>query len=123
MSLRAQRSNLPRVGLRLLRRYAPRNDILTFILPEVLRDKCSVQTVDGTHFPGRLTGKEHGSTGGLFRRAIFGWCLNVSQIQEKIAAVVVTYNRRDLLGQCLDSLLGQSRPLDALYIIDNHSTD
>ncbi len=47
----------------------------------------------------------------------------MSQTQEKIAAVVVTYNRRDLLGQCLDSLLGQSRPLDALYIIDNHSTD
>ncbi len=47
----------------------------------------------------------------------------MSQDQEKIAAVVVTYNRKDLLGQCLDSLLRQSRPLDALYIIDNHSTD
>jgi rhamnopyranosyl-N-acetylglucosaminyl-diphospho-decaprenol beta-1,3/1,4-galactofuranosyltransferase len=47
----------------------------------------------------------------------------VSQAEEKIAAVVVTYNRKDLLGQCLDSLLQQSRPLDALYIIDNHSTD
>ncbi len=47
----------------------------------------------------------------------------MSQTQEKIAAVVVTYNRRDQLGQCLDSLLGQSHPLDALYIIDNHSTD
>lgn len=45
------------------------------------------------------------------------------QDQEKIAAVVVTYNRKDLLGQCLDSLLSQSRPLDALYVIDNHSTD
>lgn len=47
----------------------------------------------------------------------------MSQAEEKIAAVVVTYNRKDLLGQCLDSLLQQSRPLDALYIIDNHSTD
>ena len=47
----------------------------------------------------------------------------MSQSQEKIAAVVVTYNRKDLLGQCLDSLLRQSHPLDALYIIDNHSTD
>jgi rhamnopyranosyl-N-acetylglucosaminyl-diphospho-decaprenol beta-1,3/1,4-galactofuranosyltransferase len=47
----------------------------------------------------------------------------VLQSQEKIAAVVVTYDRKDLLGQCLDSLLRQSRPLDALYIIDNHSTD
>ena len=45
------------------------------------------------------------------------------QGEEKIAAVVVTYNRKDLLGQCLDSLLGQSHPLDALYVIDNHSTD
>ncbi len=42
---------------------------------------------------------------------------------ERIAAVVVTYNRKRLLGECLDSLLGQSRPLDALYIIDNASTD
>jgi rhamnopyranosyl-N-acetylglucosaminyl-diphospho-decaprenol beta-1,3/1,4-galactofuranosyltransferase len=47
----------------------------------------------------------------------------MSQAEEKIAAVVVTYNRRDLLGQCLDSLLGQSHPLDALYIVDNHSAD
>jgi len=47
----------------------------------------------------------------------------VSQAEEKIAAVVVTYNRKDLLGQCLDSLLRQSRRLDALYIIDNHSSD
>jgi rhamnopyranosyl-N-acetylglucosaminyl-diphospho-decaprenol beta-1,3/1,4-galactofuranosyltransferase len=48
---------------------------------------------------------------------------SVAQAEEKIAAVVVTYNRKDLLGQCLDSLLRQSRPLDALYLIDNHSTD
>ena len=47
----------------------------------------------------------------------------MSQANEKIAAVVVTYNRKDLLGQCLDSLLRQSHPLDALYIIDNHSAD
>ncbi len=43
--------------------------------------------------------------------------------EEKIAAVVVTYNRKDLLGECLDSLLRQSHPLDALYVLDNHSTD
>ena len=47
----------------------------------------------------------------------------MSQAEEKIAAVVVTYNRKDLLGQCLDSLLRQSYPLAALYIIDNCSTD
>lgn len=43
--------------------------------------------------------------------------------RERIAAVVVTYNRKRLLGECLDSLLRQGCPLDGLYIIDNHSTD
>jgi len=49
--------------------------------------------------------------------------VNVSEGTEKIAAVVVTFNRKLLLEECLDSLLAQSRPLDAIYIIDNHSTD
>lgn len=48
---------------------------------------------------------------------------SVSRIRENIAAVVVTYNRKELLAQCLDSLLKQSHPADALYLIDNHSTD
>jgi len=43
--------------------------------------------------------------------------------REKIAAVVVTYNRKELLGACLDGLLEQTTPLDAIYIIDNCSTD
>jgi rhamnopyranosyl-N-acetylglucosaminyl-diphospho-decaprenol beta-1,3/1,4-galactofuranosyltransferase len=43
--------------------------------------------------------------------------------QDRIAAVVVTYNRKALLAQCLESLLGQSHPLDAIFIIDNHSSD
>jgi len=43
--------------------------------------------------------------------------------KEKIAAVVVTYNRKQLLGECLNALLVQSYPLDAIYIIDNASTD
>ena len=43
--------------------------------------------------------------------------------KEKIAAVVVTYNRKELLFQCLDALLKQTYPLDAIYIIDNASTD
>jgi GT2 family glycosyltransferase len=42
---------------------------------------------------------------------------------DKTAAVVVTYNRKALLGACLESLLAQSHPLDAIYIIDNHSSD
>ncbi len=43
--------------------------------------------------------------------------------RERIAAIVVTYNRKALLMRCLEALLGQSRRLDAIYIIDNDSTD
>ena len=42
---------------------------------------------------------------------------------ERIAAVVVTYNRKQLLVECVDSLLRQTHRLDALYIMDNCSTD
>ena len=41
----------------------------------------------------------------------------------KICAVVVTYNRKDLLLECLEALKNQSKPLDAIYIIDNASSD
>jgi rhamnopyranosyl-N-acetylglucosaminyl-diphospho-decaprenol beta-1,3/1,4-galactofuranosyltransferase len=37
--------------------------------------------------------------------------------------VVVTYNRRPLLELVLDSLLGQTRPVDHIYVVDNASTD
>ncbi len=40
-----------------------------------------------------------------------------------VCAVLVTYNRKELLIDCLDSLREQTRPLDAIYIIDNASTD
>ncbi len=43
--------------------------------------------------------------------------------QPKIAAVVVTYNRRALLEGCLNALLQQDRPLDEILVIDNASTD
>jgi len=43
--------------------------------------------------------------------------------EETTAAIVVTYNRKALLAQCLDMLLQQSYPLDAIYIVDNCSTD
>jgi len=39
------------------------------------------------------------------------------------AAVVVTYNRKDLLVRCLDTLLRQTEPLAQIYVIDNASTD
>jgi GT2 family glycosyltransferase len=41
----------------------------------------------------------------------------------KVAAVVVTYNRKDLLRECLQALLNQTRPLDEIIVIDNASTD
>ena len=39
------------------------------------------------------------------------------------AAVVVAFNRKKLLTECLDGLLRQSLPLDAIYVVDNGSTD
>lgn len=41
----------------------------------------------------------------------------------RVCAVVVTYNRKELLMECLEALLKQKRPLDAIYIVDNASTD
>ncbi len=40
-----------------------------------------------------------------------------------VAAVVVTYNRKELLRQCLHALLSQTRPLDEIIVVDNASTD
>ncbi|MDR1852115.1 MAG: glycosyltransferase [Propionibacteriaceae bacterium] len=41
----------------------------------------------------------------------------------QVAAVVVTYNRRDMLGVCLDALLGQSVGDFGIVVVDNGSTD
>ncbi|MFL0249127.1 glycosyltransferase family 2 protein [Clostridium neuense] len=41
----------------------------------------------------------------------------------KIAAVVVTYNRKEKLSINLKCLLNQKRNLDRIYIVDNGSTD
>ncbi len=42
---------------------------------------------------------------------------------EKIAAIVVTFNRKDLLPKCLEGILTQARPVDHIFLIDNASTD
>jgi len=42
---------------------------------------------------------------------------------ETVCAVVVTYNRKNILLECLDSLLKQTHALDAIYLIDNASSD
>lgn len=44
-------------------------------------------------------------------------------MNNKIAAVVVTYNRKVLLVECIEALLNQNRKLDLIFIIDNASTD
>lgn len=40
-----------------------------------------------------------------------------------VAAVVVTYNRKILLQECLDAILNQSYPVSKIILIDNASTD
>jgi len=44
-------------------------------------------------------------------------------MKNKVAAIVVTYNRKELLVECLKALLSQTRPVDSIYILDNASTD
>ena len=42
---------------------------------------------------------------------------------EGVCAVVVTYNRRDLLRECLTAIDAQTRRVDRLLVVDNASTD
>jgi len=41
----------------------------------------------------------------------------------RVIAVVLTYNRKTLLARCLAALLRQTRPCDAIFVVDNASTD
>ncbi|MGD9960390.1 glycosyltransferase family 2 protein [Nocardioides sp.] len=40
-----------------------------------------------------------------------------------VAVVIVTFNRADLLDRMLDGLVAQTHPPDAVYVIDNASSD
>ncbi len=40
-----------------------------------------------------------------------------------IISVVVTYNRKELLCECLDAILSQSRPVSKVIVVNNASTD
>ncbi len=42
---------------------------------------------------------------------------------ETVVAIVVTYNRKELLQQCLHALNSQTRPLDSIIVVDNASND
>jgi GT2 family glycosyltransferase len=41
----------------------------------------------------------------------------------KVSCVIVTYNRLELLKQCIDSILNQTYKVDKLIVINNHSND
>lgn len=41
----------------------------------------------------------------------------------KVSAVVVTFNRKEMLLECLEGLLKQTRPVDEIVLINNASTD
>lgn len=40
-----------------------------------------------------------------------------------LAAVIVTFNRKELLGENIRMLLKQTRPFDKIFVVDNCSTD
>ena len=42
---------------------------------------------------------------------------------EKVIAVIVTYNRKALLSDCIDALRSQTRQLDSILVVNNGSTD
>ncbi|MFA7288282.1 MAG: glycosyltransferase [Melioribacteraceae bacterium] len=44
-------------------------------------------------------------------------------MNDSIAAVVVTYNRKELLLKCLDAIRSQTLKVDSIFIVDNCSND
>ena len=43
--------------------------------------------------------------------------------KETVCVILVTFNRKKLLLECLEAIKKQTRPVDAIYIIDNASQD
>ena len=41
----------------------------------------------------------------------------------KIAVVIPTYNRKEVLVKCLEAVAGQTLRPECIYVVDNHSTD
>ena len=48
---------------------------------------------------------------------------NMAKVGRNIAAIVVTYNRKELLAECLEAICMQEYKPACVYIIDNASTD
>jgi len=44
-------------------------------------------------------------------------------VNKDVVAVIVTYNRKELLGKVIDAVANQSYPLKKILIIDNNSSD
>jgi GT2 family glycosyltransferase len=44
-------------------------------------------------------------------------------MKNSVCAIVITYNRKYLLLECLEALRKQTRPIQGIYLIDNSSTD
>lgn len=42
---------------------------------------------------------------------------------KNVTAVILTFNRKELLRQCLDAVYAQTRPCDSIIVVDNASTD
>jgi GT2 family glycosyltransferase len=49
--------------------------------------------------------------------------MNMENRKETVCAVVVTYNRKNLLLECFEAIRKQTRPVNEIYIIDNASTE
>src|SRR2546423_13459309 len=49
--------------------------------------------------------------------------VTVPRDPQSVCAVVATFNRKELLAECLDALFAQTHPLDRIFVIDNASTD
>ncbi|MFT4010983.1 MAG: glycosyltransferase family 2 protein [Nocardioidaceae bacterium] len=47
----------------------------------------------------------------------------LSALDQRVAVVIVTFNRADLLRRCLDGLARQTRPPDSVIVVDNASAD
>lgn len=49
--------------------------------------------------------------------------MNNSKSEKKVIAVVVTYNRKELLKECIEALINQNYKSCSVLIVDNNSTD
>jgi GT2 family glycosyltransferase len=47
----------------------------------------------------------------------------MGEVKSTVAAVVVTYNRKELLLECIEALLNQNYNLDEIIVVNNCSTD